>query len=327
VGRREITADWSPTRWANDLSLLLSTVLGADRFPVNVPEVAREYSKQRYPDDPIALVKGERLPGFDGALFRAPAGKKGWGIFFNRDITSAGRINFTLAHEFGHYLMHRISYPKGIQCGDQDVVRWDSEYGQIEHQANVFAAWLLIPFDDYRRQIDARTKVDLEMISHCADRYKVSLIAAVLRWLEYTEKRAVLVVSREGFILWARSSPPALRTDAFFRTSAGPIPLPALSLAARQDRIVDGRVGIEVAAGVWLREPVREMTVFADQYDFAITLLLLGAVLGRLGRAKKRNSTSWINFTGADSRGCDARPSESWPHFDAAADIFLLNSF
>jgi hypothetical protein len=27
--------------------------------------------------------------------------------------------------------------------------------------------------------------------------------------------------------------------------------------------------------GVWLREPVREMTVFADQYDFAISLLLL----------------------------------------------------
>ena len=107
----------------------------------------------------------------------------------------------------------------------------------------------------------------------------------------------------------------------------GPISLPALSLAARQDRIVDGRVGIEVAAGVRLREPVREMTVFADQYDFALSLLLLGDDARPAGRARKWNSTSWINFTGADSRGCDARPSESWPHFDAAADIFLLNTF
>jgi hypothetical protein len=30
-----------------------------------------------------------------------------------------------------------------------------------------------------------------------------------------------------------------------------------------------------VPAGVWLREPVREMTIFADQYDFAISLLML----------------------------------------------------
>lgn len=276
MGRREITANWSPTRWANDLSLLLNTVLGADRFPVNVSDVAREYSLQRYPDDPIAIVKGDRLPGFDGALFRAPAGKKGWGIFFNCGISSQGRINFTLAHEFGHYLMHRLAHPNGIKCGDQDVVRWDSEYGQIEHQANVFAAWLLMPFDDYRRQIDPRAKVDLDMIAHYADRYRVSLIAAVLRWLEFTEKRAVLVVSRDGFIMWARSSQPALKTGAFFRTSAGPIEIPPNSLAARQDRLIDGRVGIEVPAGVWLREPVREMTVFADQYDFAISLLLLG---------------------------------------------------
>ena len=28
-------------------------------------------------------------------------------------------------------------------------------------------------------------------------------------------------------------------------------------------------------AGVWFPEPAREMTIFAEQYDFAITLLLL----------------------------------------------------
>jgi IrrE N-terminal-like domain len=250
-----MTAAPSPVRWAIDLSLLLNTVLGADRFPVDVPEVARGYSAKRYPDEPISLVRGETLPGFDGALFRAPAGKKGWGIFFNRGISSEGRINYTLAHEFGHYLMHRTAYPNGLQCGDQDVVRWDSEYGQIEHQANVFAANLLMPLDDYRRQIDARAKVDLDMISHCADRYRVSLIAALLRWLEYTARRAVLVVSRDGFILWARSSKQALRTGAFFRTSGSPVAIPAASLAGRQDRLVDGRTGIDSKKSRYLSVP------------------------------------------------------------------------
>ena len=265
----------SPERWAIDISLLLNTVLGKDRFPVDVALVAKEYSAQRYPDDPVSVVIGRSLPGFDGALYRAPTGKKGWGIFYNSAISSTGRMNFTLGHEFGHYLIHRLAYPDGIRCGEQDVVRWDSEYSQIEYQANVFSAGLLMPLDDFRRQIAEGDKVDLDMISHCAERYRVSLTAAVLRWLQYTSRRAVLVVSRDGYILWSRASKPALRTGAFFRTSGPPVAIPADSLASRQDMIVGGRVGVELAAGVWLPEPVREMTVFAEQYDFAVTLLLL----------------------------------------------------
>jgi hypothetical protein len=81
--------------------------------------------------------------------------------------------------------------------------------------------------------------------------------------------------SRDGFIMWARSSKRALRTGAFYRTSGPPVPLPAESLAGRADRLVDGRTGIGLPAGVWLREDVREVTIFADQYDFAISLLML----------------------------------------------------
>jgi hypothetical protein len=265
----------TPERWAIDISILLNTVFGKDRFPVDVPTIAKEYTAQRYPGDPVSLVVGQSLPGFDGALYRAPAGKKGWGIFYNSAIASQGRINFTLAHEFGHYLIHREAYPKGIRCGEQDVVRWDSAYGRIEQQANVFSVGLLMPLDDFRRQIPEGDRVDLDMISHCASRYRVSLIAAVLRWLQYTVRRAVLVVSRDGFILWSRSSKAALTTGAFFRTSGSPVAIPADSLAARRDMIVDGRVGLEVAGGVWFPEPVREMTIFAEQYDFAVTLLLL----------------------------------------------------
>lgn len=265
----------SPTRWAVDISSMLNTVLGAEHFPIRVSDVAREYSHQRFPKDPITLVAGDTLPGFDGALFRAPAGKTGWGIVYNSAITSKGRINFTLAHEFGHYLIHRLAHPDGMRCGQQDVVRWDHAYGQVEHEANVFAANFLMPFDDYRRQIDSRSPVDLDLIAHCADRYEVSLIAAILRWLEYTERRAVLVVSRDGFILWARSSQRALKTGAYFRTSRGPIPIPQGSIASRQMVVNSPRTGADLQAGVWLQEPCREMTIFSENYDFTISLLQL----------------------------------------------------
>jgi len=270
-----MTKALSPIRWAVDISRVLNTVLGTEHFPIRVADVAREFSLQRFPKDPITLVSGDTLPGFDGALFRAPAGKTGWGIIYNSAIASIGRINFTLAHEFGHYLIHRLAHPDGMRCGQQDVVRWDTDYGKVEHEANVFAANFLMPLDDYRRQIDARSHVDLDMIAHCADRYEVSLIAAILRWLEYTERRAVLVVSRDGFILWARSSQRALKTGAFFRTSRGPIPVPRGSVAARQMTVDSPRAGEDLPAGVWFQEPCREMTIFSENYDFTISLLQL----------------------------------------------------
>jgi hypothetical protein len=106
------------------------------------------------------------------------------------------------------------------------------------------------------------------------ERMRLSPLVLV-RWLGYTQKRAALVVSRDGFILWARSSPSALKTGAFFRTSVGPIEIPATSLPVKQDLLIDGRAIIDHGPGVWFREPVREMTVFAELYDFAISLLLL----------------------------------------------------
>jgi IrrE N-terminal-like domain len=270
-----MTPPFGPTRWAIEITKVLNQVFGPEHFPIDVIRVARDYTAQRFPNDAITMAKGASLPGFDGALYRAPAGKAGWGIVYNNALASQGRINFTLAHEFGHYLLHRGDHPNGIRCGEQDVVRWDSAYRQIEHQANQFAAALLMPLDDFRRQIDPRARVDLDMISHCADRYRVSLIAALLRWLVYTTRRAVLVVSRDGFILWSRASEPAAKTGAVFRTSSGPIEIPPASLAATQDLLIDGRAGVLHGPGVWFGEEVREMTIFSEQYDFTVTLLLL----------------------------------------------------
>ena len=265
----------TPERWAFDITKMLNQVLGPEHFPIDVIDLALQYTAQRFPGDAITLAVGDNLPGFDGALYRAPAGKKGWGIFYNNAVTSPGRINFTLAHEFGHYLLHRASYPNGIECSAQNVARWDSLYGQIEQQANTFAANLLMPLDDFRRQISPHAKVDLDMVSHCANRYRVSLIAAILRWLSYTEKRAILVVARDGFMLWSWSSDIARKTGALFRTSGEPIEIPTASLAATHDQLVDSRAGIDHGPGIWLAEPVHEMTIFSEQYDFTISLLLL----------------------------------------------------
>jgi hypothetical protein len=249
-------------------------VLGADRFPVDVKEVAREISKHKYPDDPITMIRGDALPRFEGALVPAPPGKKGWGILYNSAIRSTGRINFTLGHEFGHYLLHRTAYPKGFRCTSEDMANWDSAHGRLEQQANEFAAALLMPLDDFRKQINARCRPSLDDLGGCADRYEVSLIAATLRWLQYTDRRAVLVISKDGFILWARSSEPALKSRLYYKTrNRPPVEIPGAALAARRS-LVAGHAGEAVHdRAVWLNEPCKEHVLFSDQYDFTISLL------------------------------------------------------
>lgn len=269
---------WSAERWANQITLLLNIALGVDRFPVQIGEIAKEYSHQVFPSDPITVVKGHLLPDFEGALFRAPSRKSGWGIFYNDSIASRGRINFTLGHEFGHYLLHRELYPEGLQCREDQYVRWDSELGQIEQQANLFAANLLMPHDDFRRLAPVKDKITLEELGECAARYDVSLVACILRWLDFTERRAVLVLSRDGFILWARSSAQALRTGAFFRTSnLPPVAVPIQSLAHQIDKrgLITQR---EMPEATWFQnEGCVEEAVSSTQHDFVVSLLHLSS--------------------------------------------------
>ena len=57
----------APARAANEISVILNAALGTDRFPVDVKDVAREISKIKFPDEPVTMIRGGQLDGFDGA--------------------------------------------------------------------------------------------------------------------------------------------------------------------------------------------------------------------------------------------------------------------
>ena len=134
-----------------------------------------------------------------------------------------------------------------------------------------------MPLDDYRKQVTAA--VDLDLLGHCADRYGVSLTAAILKWLQYTDEKAVLVMSNDGFINWAWSSEPAAKAGAFFRTRNNVIPVPDGALAANADIKLD-RAGTQISASIWFPHasadtPLCEMKIYAEQYGVVLSLLHL----------------------------------------------------
>ncbi|MCX7168438.1 MAG: ImmA/IrrE family metallo-endopeptidase [Rhodocyclales bacterium] len=268
-----------PVAEANRLSKLLNLSLGNERFPVKVEQLARDYAGQFGHDDPITHVIGDDLPGFEGALYGSDKEeRREWVLVYNSAVHVPGRIRFTMAHELGHYILHRHAR-KTFECSQDDMLRWESAEKRIEAEADVFASYLLMPIDDYRGRI-GDDLVNLDVLDDCARRYGVSLTAAVLKWLEFTLQRAVLVVSTGGHILWARSSQSALKSGVFFRTRGRVVPLPEGSLAACDDIVVQERQGIELAAQTWFpREPkemaLREMKIVSDRYEQTMSLLIL----------------------------------------------------
>jgi hypothetical protein len=276
VGEEGLSLPTTPQGWAIRLTQILSlhqAAHGLPRFPVDVAALAQDFSRQVFPEAPISMVGGLNLSkGVEGMLMPHPDGSGEWGIIFDESIRSAGRRNFTLAHELGHYLLHRQDHPGGLQCTNRNMADWDGARNRIEAEANTFASYLLMPLDDFRAQIKGRV-IDIEMMTELAERYAVSLTAAILKWMTITDKRAMVVEGKEGFIDWAWSSQPLLRSGVFDAARQTVIELPAGSLAAREVDADIGRRGERHEPGVWLgNEPVHEMTVFSPSDEMTISL-------------------------------------------------------
>ena len=266
---------WTPQKAANRLSNIMEAFgsVHGGRFPVDVPMLAKEAANIFGWSDPITEVTPVDIKSFDGALFPDDERRK-WMLLYNSAIASSGRIRFTQAHELGHYILHREERP-AFQCSSDDMLEWEEK--TIEAQADLFASYLLMPLDDFRAQVV--TTVDLELLGYCAERYGVSLTAVVLKWLQYTDESAVLILSRDGFMQWAFPSRPAKRAGVFFPTRKRTIEIPAGSLAVAPG-VKQERKGIELPAKIWFAHAetgtcVREMKVSSDQYDHVLSLLIL----------------------------------------------------
>ena len=271
-------APLTPSTAAYRLTHLLNAVCavhGMDRFPVDVSMLAKDAHNVFHWRDPISEVRAESLGSFEGALYPNEARSK-WLLLYNDELRSLGRIRFTQAHELGHYLLHRTKRDQ-FECTDDDMIDLEQDEVGMESQADSFASTLLMPLDDFRTQMGQAAC--LESLGECANRYGTSLTATTLRWLSYTEHPAVLVVHRDGYMLWAVPSKPALKAGAFFRTRTKTIEIPTTSLAGN-DSVERDVVGTQTDTRIWFPraengQNLREMKIHADHYKFTISLLVL----------------------------------------------------
>jgi Zn-dependent peptidase ImmA (M78 family) len=161
-------------------------------------------------------------------------------IIYNENIREEGRKNFSIAHELGHHSCHGLE----SSCSSNNLNDMDSQPNNIEQEANLFAATLLMPIDDFRVQVQGRDPT-LTFIRTLADeRYKTTLTATCRRLIDLSPTRYYGMVFVRGNRIhrWARTE--NMRYTGFGFPKGHEIPIVV-------NHNPDGE---EVESSVWLNE-------------------------------------------------------------------------
>ena len=199
---------------------LLRGVFGSE-LPVAIDlEVVRELLNQP------AFGKGANLKkpiafdaeNFEGALVRNEDQHEEWGIFYKPRPKFPERERFTIAHEMGHFVLHRGQQRK-FNCDKESVYSGIDTIRAIEREADDFASNLLMPGDLLRDWI-AKQRIDFRFLGDIAQRFQVSLEALCIRYIKFTTERAILVYWDNGYMKYEWRSSSAVKTRA--RTLTAP---------------------------------------------------------------------------------------------------------
>ena len=134
-----------------------------NQVPIPVVDIAIEmglmvYKSNSWPDHISGLIRKE---------------KDRYAIYTNAKHPRTRR-RFTIAHELGHYVLHRDAIGEGIT---DDALYRSRLSGPLERQANRFAANLLMPWD----LVVEATNQGIDTVEKLAAKFEVSRSAMSVR--------------------------------------------------------------------------------------------------------------------------------------------------
>lgn len=145
------------------------------------------------------LVVPRPLKSMEACLLRD--GKKGL-IRIRQDIRETGRKRFAVAHELGHWELHK-DISQVFACTDDDMVA-SYKASREEGEANGFAAGLLMPSALFSATVEKPFNFDT--LTQTADYFHTSLTATAIRYVELSSDYCAVAVIEAGKIRWWRGS-------------------------------------------------------------------------------------------------------------------------
>ena len=189
-------------------------------------------------------------------------------IIYNENIREEGRKNFCISHEIGHHSCH--SNHEELYCTHKDLNDMATNPHNIEQEANIFAANLLMPADDFRKQMLGKAAT-LSLVSYLAEnRYKTSLTATCLRLIELSPKMTlgIAVVRNRKIVWWGKTD--EMRWSGFgFKKGH----------LVFEKAIIDDKAGQHVDSRHWLNEKnaqrwkLVQSAVYMPYYEQTLVLI------------------------------------------------------
>lgn len=211
-----------------------------------------------------------RIGGLTGSEGRLVANNRG-GIIRVASKNNLGRFRFTVAHEFGHYLLHpRNVVDKIVSMSDLTI--WND--ATEESEANIFSAEFLMPknlIESYCRGVPS-----IERLEQIADSFQSSLTATAFQYHEYTSEPVAIILSEgwrmKSFRPFVNEDLPRIRFGQVSTNSAA-----GERLAGRDE---DSGKLVRVPANAWLEGfdnrpeiDIWEDSRYMEYYDKTLTLL------------------------------------------------------
>lgn len=140
-------------------------------------------------------IKEVQMNGSDGRISRI--GENGV-ISLNSNIDYQPSKNFIIAHEIGHFLLHK----ELMICSDTNKTLSDwHKKGPQEEEANLFASELLMPSYQFRKKIKEK-KMSLELIDEVSRYFNVSKLSTFIKYVSIGDYPVMVIYIEGGFVKW-----------------------------------------------------------------------------------------------------------------------------
>jgi Zn-dependent peptidase ImmA (M78 family) len=124
-------------------------------------------------------------------------------IRVSKQIAEAGRRRFAIAHELGHWSLHK-SVTQLVSCTSADMLaRYKASPPEIE--ANLFAAELLMPKRLFQPAL-TQSRPTAQFVNELASQFGTTRTSAAYRIADVTNDYFALVLSKDGVIKWWQAS-------------------------------------------------------------------------------------------------------------------------
>jgi hypothetical protein len=147
----------------------------------------------------VGGIKEEPIVGAEGRIIFSHGEAI---ITVNSSITLLGKKRFVLAHELGHFIMHKEKLIAHID-NDQTLNDWYKN-GPHELEANSFAKELLMPEVSFKPL--AQGKFSMGQIEGLAVKFQTSKTATLLRYKDLGSYPIALIFIDGGIVKWTQYS-------------------------------------------------------------------------------------------------------------------------